>query len=285
MSNENALGTPYIALLRCSTPGQVETPIEQQRRIVEAYAQLQGLRKVDEIALEGVSGSRPAARSDLDELVRRKLERNDFETVVVQDTSRMTRAGTDEMHYIARTLAAVGIRVAYVEGEIPDNDSGAIILSVRAYVDQQHARAISRNCTRGSVAALEEGRTTHSRRVPYGVDCLYSDSAGKPLYVIRNLADGSQEMRDPQTGAVMRMLPPCEPYRKHKSQLRTYVPGDPAHVEIVRRIFRSHYLNGVGMHTIAHRFNDEGIPSPAGKRWTAETLHGILRNPVYTGRA
>ena len=51
---------------------------------------------------------------------------------------------------------------------------------------------------------------------------------------------------------------------------------------VVKRIFDMAEA-GTGMLHIANTLNDEGIPSPAGKLWSKNTVHFVLRNEVYTG--
>ena len=51
---------------------------------------------------------------------------------------------------------------------------------------------------------------------------------------------------------------------------------------VVKRIFDMAEA-GTGMLRIANTLNDEGIPSPAGKLWSKDGIHFILRNEVYTG--
>ncbi len=51
---------------------------------------------------------------------------------------------------------------------------------------------------------------------------------------------------------------------------------------VVKRIFDMAEA-GTGMLQISKTLNDEGIASPAGKRWSKNTVHCILRNEVYTG--
>ncbi len=50
----------------------------------------------------------------------------------------------------------------------------------------------------------------------------------------------------------------------------------------VRRIFDM-VLQGKSILDISKTLNDEGIPSPAGKLWSKNGIHFILRNEVYTG--
>ncbi len=65
-------GKRYISLLRCSTHGQADTSIVDQRRVLEALARDRGLVHVDDVVLGGVSGSLPGARDDIPQLIWRK---------------------------------------------------------------------------------------------------------------------------------------------------------------------------------------------------------------------
>lgn len=58
---------------------------------------------------------------------------------------------------------------------------------------------------------------------------------------------------------------------------------EPAQAAVVRRIFRD-YLAGWGYRELAAQLNAEGIPSPAGRRWSAGGVRAILANPIYMGR-
>ena len=51
---------------------------------------------------------------------------------------------------------------------------------------------------------------------------------------------------------------------------------------VVERIFHMAQA-GKGMLPIAETLNDEGLASPAGKLWSKNTVHFILKNEVYTG--
>ncbi|HYC78672.1 MAG TPA: recombinase family protein, partial [Planctomycetota bacterium] len=71
----------------------------------------------------------------------------------------------------------------------------------------------------------------------------------------------------------------------------TLVPGDPARVAAVERIFERYATLGMGLGAVAASLNREGLPSPfagmAGKRgggtWGTGTIREILRNPAYAG--
>ena len=63
---------------------------------------------------------------------------------------------------------------------------------------------------------------------------------------------------------------------------RPTLEPDPDASQIVKRIFDMAEA-GTGMLKIAQALNDDGIASPAGKLWSKNGIHFILRNEVYTG--
>ncbi|MBI4543578.1 MAG: recombinase family protein, partial [Gemmatimonadetes bacterium] len=68
-------------------------------------------------------------------------------------------------------------------------------------------------------------------------------------------------------------------------------PIEPAHLRIeereaavVRQIFAWHVEERCALRSIAQRLQVQGISTPkGGQLWTAQTVRGILRNPVYIG--
>ena len=63
---------------------------------------------------------------------------------------------------------------------------------------------------------------------------------------------------------------------------RPTLKPDPDASLVIKRIFDMAEA-GTGMLQIAKTLNDEGIASPAGKLWSKNGIHFILRNEVYTG--
>ena len=63
---------------------------------------------------------------------------------------------------------------------------------------------------------------------------------------------------------------------------RPTLEPDPDASQIVKRIFDMAEA-GTGMLKVAQALNDGGIASPAGKLWSKNGIHFILRNEVYTG--
>jgi len=280
----------YVGLVRCSSIGQADTSIDDQRRLLDAYARENDMVLVDHVALEGVSGSLPGNRSDISQLIDRKRSRDDFDVLLVQDTSRFTRAGTQHAHRLESELNAAGIEVVYASGAIPAGPVGDLVKSAFAYADQHLAQSISFASARGSMSAILDGRSPHCRRPPYGIDRLYVGPDGSPHHIIRNLPNGTQLKLDPGSRAVIGRFDVNEKsgvpnhYIKQKAERIVLVPGDDRHVEVVRQIFRRRFSDNWGAFRIAEELNDAGVPSPTGKKWNTSVIDQILRNPIYLGR-
>jgi hypothetical protein len=115
-------GKRYISLARCSTAGQADTSIPDQLALIAAFAKEHGMTHTADFALDGVSGSVPGARRDIDQIIHRKKTLNDFEVLLVQDTTRFTRGGIAHGNKLEWELNAVGIQVVFVTDNIVDGD-------------------------------------------------------------------------------------------------------------------------------------------------------------------
>ena len=94
-------GRRYVSLVRCSTDEQADTSPADQAAVLRAFGDEHGMVHAgDDVVLEGVSGSMPGNRDDIARIVARKQARDDFDVLLVQDTSRLTRGGAQvsEMH-------------------------------------------------------------------------------------------------------------------------------------------------------------------------------------------
>jgi site-specific DNA recombinase len=59
-----------------------------------------------------------------------------------------------------------------------------------------------------------------------------------------------------------------------------------AEAAVVRRVYAAYTQQGLSINAIAHRLNEEQIPTRTGStRWERSTVWGMLRNPAYRGRA
>lgn len=285
--NDRLRGKRYIRLVRCSTKGQADTSVSDQLGVLDAFAKPRGMVHVDDLVLEGLSVSMP--REFVDALIARKRLRNDFDVLLVQDTSRLTRGGAQYGAKLEYDLRAAGIMLIFALDGVPQDDFGEVMRGMQYLSGRQTAKAISFTATRGAQSALEQNRVAYCRRPPYAIDRVYVGADGTERYLIRNLADGSQLKLDPITEAIIdRFDKTVKAYnhnRKQKDERIVLVPGHAEQVEVVRRMFRRRFMDGWGLHRIAQELNDMGIVGPTGAGWHMESVKNIFQNPIYTGRS
>ena len=203
--------------------------------------------------------------------------------------SRFTRGGAEHGMKLEYDLNAAGIDVVFVADRLPDGDHSGIIKSVGFYAAQQYAKSLSFAVTRGLMSSMEQGRIPHSVSVPYGVDRLLVSLENKPLHIIRNLSDGTQQKLHPDTGEVLATFEAergsnrSTHYRMQSNEKAVLIPGDPERVAAVRQMFCRRLIDGWAGFRIARELDDMGSRSGTGKPWCVTTINNILRNPVYTG--
>lgn len=283
-------GKRYIALARASDTSDGTTSTEAQLALLHQYAQANGMVRVDEIVLDGVTGSMPGKRGDLDALLARKAQKDDFDLLIVQRLDRLTRSGSDHGFWIEHQCKRAGIELVVVGDDIPEGRYASLIKVAKYEAAQEQAFSISQRSTQGYQLALEQGRVITSSHTPYACWRLYFSSDGKPLHLIRDLRDGRQQKLDPQTREVIDTYGKAGGgakghYRKQKDERVLLVPGDPDLVAIVRDIFDLHYRQGWGGKRIADYLNRRAIRSPNGRQWSQHQVEVIYMQEAYTGRS
>lgn len=58
----------------------------------------------------------------------------------------------------------------------------------------------------------------------------------------------------------------------------------PEEAEVVKRIFHWKAYDKLSLRKIASLLNEEGIPSPSGKKWSSTSVFNILKNKLYCGK-
>ena len=282
-------GRRYVCLVRCSTAEQADTSIPDQLKLLRAFGDQHGMVFVDQVVVEGVTGSVPGARTDIADIIERKRDNDDFDVLLVQDVSRLTRAGAEHGMKLKYDLSAAGIEVLFASEGLPSGDHGGIVETVGFYAAQQYVKSLSFATTRGMMSSLERGRAAHCLRPPFGIDRLYVSMDGKPLHIIRNLPDGTQVQLHPETHAVIQTFGvnakgKSQHYRMQPNERVMLVPGNPDRVAAVRHIYRRNLIDGWKGFRIARELDDMGIRSESGQSWCVTSINYILANPVYTGR-
>lgn len=280
-----------MSLVRCSTDEQADTSPADQAAVLRAFGDEHGMVHAgDDVVLEGVSGSMPGNRDDIARIVARKQARDDFDVLLVQDTSRLTRGGARHGNAVAWELGKAGVEVVFVnEHATGDPEHDAFVQTLGFWAAQKMAKDLSYAATRGQMSSLAGGFIPHTSRIPYGVDRLYVGLDGTKRHRLRNLTDGTQQKLDPEQDVVLAAFgrnpkkgSPVH-YRRQSDERILLVPGAPEQVEAVRQMYRRHLLDGWGASRIARELNDRGLPSPTGKGWSTDTVESVLDNPTYTG--
>jgi len=288
-TSKNYAGRRYLCLARCSTAQQADTSIPDQLKLLRAFGDEQGMQFVDQIVLDGVTGSVPGARNDIEQIIQRKKSADDFDTLLVQDMSRFTRVGAEHGMKLEYDLNAAGVEVVFVADRLPEGDHSGIIKTVGFYAAQQYAKSLSFAVARGLMSSLEQGRIAHALKLPYGIDRLLVSMDNEPLHVIRNLSDGTQQKLDAQTGKVLATFEAergsnrASHYRMQPNEKVVLISGDPERVNAVRHMFRRRLIDGWAGFRIARELDQMGIRSGNGRPWAVTTINKMLANPVYTG--
>ena len=109
----------YIGLARQSDDKEGNASTIGQLAHLRRECAAVGMSETDVIALDGVTGSMPGRRSDMQALLRRKRERDDFDVIAVHVVDRLTRGGTKHGFWFEHECAMLGLEVFFVGEDIP----------------------------------------------------------------------------------------------------------------------------------------------------------------------
>jgi DNA invertase Pin-like site-specific DNA recombinase len=198
MSESKFKGKRYICLVRASHSTE-ELSTDAQLKMQNDAAQKEGMIYVDKKVSDGLTGSLPGKREDLEELLERKRTKNDFDVLVLQRVDRLTRGGLRHGFWFEFECQRLGIELFFVGDDIPDGPHADLVLFMKYQAAKEQAYSISQRSTQGSQFALEQGRVIPSSRTPFGCWRMYMTADGKPSHIIRNVGDGRQEKLNPIT--------------------------------------------------------------------------------------
>jgi hypothetical protein len=243
---------------------------------------------VDKIELEGVTGSLPARREHYEQLKKRKLEKNDFDTIVIQRIDRATRGGGDFGIWLETELKLCGIRVRFVGEDLPVGRHSSMIKMYKYEAAKDTAMGTSQRTAQGQLFAIEKGTLKTTGPTPYGTWRIYFSQTDHPSHIIRDCGNGLQEKLDPHTLTVLDIYGTTGKksygrYRKQKSETALLRPGDADEIRIVRVIFFLWFRWGWKGKRIASLLNKRGVPSPRGLRWSQRQVESVVENEAYTG--
>jgi len=281
-------GKGYIASVRQSDDKDGGASTAAQLAYLEGQCAAVGMHYVDKSVGEGLTGSLPAKRSDLEALLKRKREKNDFEVIAVQVEDRLTRGGGTHGMWFEHECLRHGISIFFAGDDVPKGPYSAMIRVAKYEAAHEVSVNIGKRSTQGQTFAQKTGFFRTSGHTPMGCHRIYLGPDDKPRYILRNLPDGRQEQLAPETRKVIGTFGTIgkksqNRFKKQKNEYSLLIVGDPEQVRVVRIIFYLRYKKGWRGARIAGLLNRHHVPSPRGKSWSQRQVESIYENEAYTG--
>src|SRR3989441_581207 len=227
--------------------GDEEKSVTRQIEHAKAYAARKGWLVDDDHVYvdEGISGAEFIKRPGFIRLMNALPPRPPFQVLVMSEESRLGREQI-ETAYALKQITDAGVRVFfYLEDRerTLDNAMDKVMLSLTNFASEME-REKARQRTYD--AMLRKAKALHV--------------TGGKVYGYDNVevlgTDGTRQ-------SVTRR-------------------ANPKQAAIIGRIFEL-YASGVGMLTIAHRLNNEGVKPPRGRGWAPSAVREMLYRPLYRG--
>ena len=233
---------------RYSSDNQREASIEDQRRVVERWAERHGHSIVVEFSDAAVSGASTRTRDGLQAALGAALSVPPvFEALAVDQLSRLSRDVGDTDALIKR-LKFAGVRVlAETDGIDTGEETTKISVTVKSLVNELYLDDLRKTTKRGLDGQFLKGLSTGGRTFGYRSEPVYdgsgkTDPRGQPLPVGYRLAI------------------------------------EPTEAAIIRDIF-TRFRDGQGEKAIAKKLNAQ----ITGKVWRPNTIYLMLQNCKYQG--
>jgi DNA invertase Pin-like site-specific DNA recombinase len=250
------------AYLRMSTELQ-QYSTENQRVLIQAFADSRNMDIVRVYADEGKSGLNLEGRESLKRLIRDVESRSvDFSFILVYDVSRWGRfQDPDEAASYELRCKQAGVRILYCAEQFENDGSpiSSVIKSLKRSMAAEFVRELGEKVKRGQTRLVQHG-VRQGGPAGYGLRRYLIDQAGQEK---GELARG--EHKSLQTQRVI------------------LKPGPPEEVETVKAIYSEFVHEGRTESEIAKWLNDSGKLTDRGVPWSRGTVHQILINEKYVG--
>jgi hypothetical protein len=280
-------GRRYIILARQSSTREGSTSVADQIKYLRKHGDEAGGACVGILKLPDTRGSLPGLRQDFDLLRQRKLERDDFDSILVYVPDRWTRAGLLHGFGEEYLLRRVAVRVFFGdENRICDDNTDAWGETKRAlqYISaQEWARRHAHGVASSLRTSVIEGRRATRPSTPFGCDRLVRSADGVKLYRLRKLPDGRVQKRSADGKRLIDTYERGAVPAKKRTHRVEFVPGDEAEQRAVRRLYELRHREGKGPREIARELNHEGHLSFKGEPWTEWRAAALLDSTIYTG--
>lgn len=288
MSDSAFKGLRCLGLCRASSDKQTHASIPQQVELLQKVCDDRQMHWVG-YEKEIISGSEPGNRDDLARLMRRKKTHDDYDVLMFQDRSRLTRAGQEHAAWLKVEFGRIGVKVIATTSKMYGSRFDWIEEGLEDEAAHDYVVRLSHNMCRGTDEKRRSGVLPHTSTCPFGIDRLYVNAEDVPLHIIRDMQDGSQLRLHPKTSEVLEVYPREQPgeakrhYRKQRTERAIFIPGVTKNVEIVRWMIEQHWVHGLGYKRIALMANDRGWLTKTGHMFSTTSVEQIVKSPAYAG--
>ncbi len=139
----------------------------------------------------------------------------------------------------------LGVEIVFSNRALSESPEDQLLLQIQGVISEYEREKFRERSRRGRLHKARAGKVNVLVRAPYGY-----------VYVKKTEAQDAK-------------------YEIH-----------PEEAKVVRRVFEMYCLEGKSLTQICRLLDDQGIAtSKGGTYWQAATLHGMLKNPAYVGRA
>ena len=288
MIKRSGTGTA-VGYVRRSTDRQ-EQSIDDQKKILEKFAQEQGIRLNKFYVDDAISGTYTLKRKAFLQMIS-DAERpaKKFDSIIVYDVKRFGRVDNDEAGYYRHRLKMQGVQVLYVTENFNGDYTDDLLRPVKQWQARQESKDLSKVTIRGLLSKSETGYWMGGVP-PYGYDLLYQSFDNKFLHILRFMPDGTKQILD-KNQKLVRTLDRGQRLGITKKDHATLIYGCNDRVKTAKRIFKMYAEIGKGFKAIAHTLNNKRIECPRGPKWAriysgkwaASTIRSIIVNPIYAG--
>jgi DNA invertase Pin-like site-specific DNA recombinase len=279
-----------VGYLRRSTDRQ-EQSIPDQKRAVEAYCAQHGFRLLRCYVDDAISGTSTIGRKGFQAMIADAQAPGGagFNAIVVYDVKRFGRVDNDEAGYYRHLLRSHGIEVRYASENFAGDGTDDLLRPVKQWQAREESKDLSKVTIRGLLSRSSTGFWMGGAP-PLGYDLRYESQSGQFLVRVRYNADGTKAVLD-DDAKLIRTLDRGESIAVSRRDRCRLVLGDPARVEVVRRIFRMYVNERRGFKAIADALNRDRVPTARNRSWAAHysgqwsmtTVRAVILNPAYCG--
>lgn len=230
--------------------GEGETLARHERTLLELAKQKH--LNIGAVYKEIVSGETIAARPVMQQVLI-EVENKMWDGCLVMEVERLARGDSIDQGIIAQTFKLSETKIITpTKTYDPNNEFDEEYFEFGLFMSRREYKTINRRLQQGRLASIKEGKYV-GNKTPYG-------------YTRKKLEKGYTLAIVEDEAAVVKMI-----YNWFVYGLGHTDDSGKSDTEIA------------GTTTIAKELNRLGIPARICDRWTAETIRGILNNPVYYG--